>query len=92
MVACAITAFCPIHNTCSNESTTVSGVGEFIASCDVPSVETVFRHCHSILDRWKHHITAYCTCQFGGGAVGQYVGSFMYRHRKVLSSHATKFY
>ena len=62
MITCTITALSPIHNTCSNGSTTVSGVGRFIASSDVPSIETVLRHCQGMLDRWKHHVTAYLEC------------------------------
>ena len=55
MTAIAISAFCPIHNTGSNERTTVRGIGEFIVSCYVLSIETVLRHCHRVLDRWKNH-------------------------------------
>ena len=48
MAACAITAFCPIHNTGSNESTRGSGIGEFIV--EVLSISTVLRNGHIVLN------------------------------------------
>ena len=48
MAACAISAFCPIHNTGSNESTRGSGVREFIV--DVFSISTVLRNGHIVLN------------------------------------------
>ena len=50
MVACVITAVCPINNTGSNESTRISGVCEFIASSDISSIGTVFWNSYSVLD------------------------------------------
>ena len=48
MVAPAITAFCPTHNTGSNESTRGSGIGEFIV--EVLSISTVLRNGHIVLN------------------------------------------
>ena len=55
MMAIAISAFCPIHNTCSNGSTTVRDVREFIDSSDITSIETVLRYGYRILDKGEHH-------------------------------------
>ena len=48
MAACGITAFSPIHNTGSNESTRGSVVGEFIVG--VLSISTVLRNGHIVLN------------------------------------------
>ena len=48
MATSAITAFHPIHNAGSNGSTTVSGVGKFIA--DILIVDAVFRNGHWVLN------------------------------------------
>ena len=51
MVACAITAFCPTHNTGSIKSTRTSGIGEFIV--DVLSISTVLRNGHIVLSEHR---------------------------------------
>ena len=48
MTAYSITAFSPIHNTGSNESTRVSSIGEFIV--EVLSISTVLRNGHIVLN------------------------------------------
>ena len=59
MEASAITAFCPIHNTCSNGSTTFSGIGEFIVSSYVLSIEAVVRYGDRILNKSEHYATTF---------------------------------
>jgi len=50
MTTYTITAVCPIHNTGSDGGARATSVGEFIGSSNVPSICTVCRSSHWVLN------------------------------------------
>ena len=59
MMACAITALCPIHNTGGNTPQVSKVIWELIASNDVLSIRTVLGNGHIVLTNGEHDVYKY---------------------------------